>query len=366
MTSRLLSFSLLLIALLGAFAGRSQTITISADLGDTICYGSIVTFTATPSATGSYGYIWRVNGAAVGTSTNTYTDMGTLTSGSYVQCILTNAAGDTTLAVSDTLFMVIDSLPAITAITGPDSVCLGDSIQLADATPGGVWSSTNPASVVVSPTGMAYGIALPVAGPGGGPVRAIYKLTNGCGSDSVRFRIRVNVPAGPIVGQSTVCLDSIVRFTDTARGGLWTMSDTTILGSPFGPGGPGGPGGIYMGLAVGTTVLYYNVANACGSYSDSMNVSVINCDTTSAVPVVTLNKAINIFPNPNQGTFTVALAGYSTTADCAVYNLIGEKVASFTVSPGTKQDVNISMEGLYFVTITSGTEKVTSKVVVTR
>src|SRR5206468_1030563 len=53
----------------------SPTVTISANPGNTICAGTPVTFTATPSNAGnSPTYQWRKNSTAVGSNSSTYTD----------------------------------------------------------------------------------------------------------------------------------------------------------------------------------------------------------------------------------------------------------------------------------------------------
>ncbi len=116
--------------------------------------------------------------------------------------------------------MTVDSLPIITAITGLDSVCVGSHLQLSDATPGGVWSS-NSANASVNSSGLVTGV-----GPSNN-VRIYYKMPNGCGSDSVRLRIRINLPAGPVTGVSSLCMDSTTIFRDTTRG-VWSTSDSTI------------------------------------------------------------------------------------------------------------------------------------------
>ena len=348
-----------LILMLGSRA-YSQSITISSGSGDTVCYGTSVTFTASVTGSATYGYIWRVNGGAVGPDASAYTTTS-LMNGDAISCTLTNAAGDTILGVSDTIHMTIDSLPRISLIAGPNAVCVGDTIQLMDSVSGGVWSTTNPMSATVNATGVVTGIA-PAGGGGfgGPPLRIVYKMTNSCGTDSVRYRINVNVPAGPITGTNVLCIDSTTFLRDTARGGMWTSSDSTIAGFIV-------PFGIVQGFVAGTVTITYNLVNACGTYSDTMSLTVINCDTTSGVAsVASLSQGLNIYPNPSNGTFTIkVVSGKYSQVNCTITNMVGESVSDFVMDANKEKGIEMTVPtGIYFVTIAAGNEKYTSKITV--
>lgn len=354
-------------------AGRSgvQTISIAASTSDTVCYRTSVTFTATVVGTATYGYSWKVNGVPVGTSSATYTTRALRTGKDTVFCFLTNVAGDTILARSDTILMTVDSLPVIRPITGLDSVCIGDSLLLHESTTGGVWSSSNTLSATVSALGEVYGIA-PAAGGGGpfgggGGVRIDYSMANSCGADTVRFRFNVNIPAGPITGPGSICMTDTILFADTAGRGIWTTSDTTIANFLGGPGTGLPPLPVLKANTAGTVTVYFNAANACGIYSDSATIIVINCDTTTAahIPVITsLAEAVNIFPNPNTGTFTVSLSGKYAIANCTITNIVGEKVKEVALTGGSQAEISMDGAGIYLVSITAGNEKYTTKVLV--
>jgi hypothetical protein len=247
--------------------------------------------------------------------------------------------------------MTVDSLPVIAPITGLDSVCIGSSLQLSDATPGGVWSVTVPAAATISTTGLITGIAASNTN------RAVYKMTNNCGTDSVRFRVRIHAPAGPITGVNNLCMDSTTLYTTTPRG-TWSTSDSTIgkFINQFGQ---------LTAYAPGTITVYVNVVNACGATADSLMLTIINCDTTSAVPVVLpLNRSVRVFPNPSSGTLSVSLDGSYPTANCMISNIVGEKVKEFTISAGKQAEITLKHSGMYFITVTAGNEKYTTKVVV--
>jgi len=351
MRTKPLHFFCILIALFisgNAYATPGTVVTVSPN--DTICQGVSATFTCSVTLSRTYTYKWMLNTTVAGSTTSTYTS-STLANHDTVYCVITNLAGDTVLSTSNKIGMTVDSLPVIAPITGLDSVCIGSSLQLSDATPGGVWSVTVPAAATISTTGLITGIAASNTN------RAVYKMTNNCGTDSVRFRVRIHAPAGPITGVNNLCMDSTTLYTTTPRG-TWSTSDSTIgkFINQFGQ---------LTAYAPGTITVYVNVVNACGATADSLMLTIINCDTTSAVPVVLpLNRSVRVFPNPSSGTLSVSLDGSYPTANCMISNIVGEKVKEFTISAGKQAEITLKHSGMYFITVTAGNEKYTTKVVV--
>ena len=367
--------SLMMLFSFSSFA-TGYGVTISSGLtSDTVCSGTIITFTATPSpGTGSYGYIWNVNGSYAGTSSSTYTT-STLVSGvNKISCLLTNAANDSIYAISDTITITIDTLPVnqpIESATTPAAVCVGDTLNLTDAATGGVWVSGTPADASVSSIGTVTGIAVPAGGGGfgGGPsVRIYYIMTNSCGSDSSRIGVSIAAPASAIgIASTTICIDSSVMIIDSTGGGTWSSSDSTIgsVGFSIGSGFPPSFGETVIGNTAGTITITYTGTNACGTYTETVDVTVINC-STSVANVTTISNSCSIYPNPSTGTFNiVANSDKYTQANCIVANLLGEKVKDFTISTNHEASVNLNIPtGVYFITVSAGEEKYTSKVVI--
>lgn len=358
MRSRLLQFSFLLAALLLTGNVFATGFSISVSPNDTICHGTSVTFTA--GTTGAYGYIWKVNGIPAPSITSTFTTT-TLNNNDSVKCLLTNVAGDTIWSTSNVIVMTVDSLPAITPILGLDSLCVNATLQLYDSTHGGTWASSNNMYATISATGLVTGL-VPTPNFGPNQLRMMYIMSNNCGSDTVRFRVRVHQPAGPIMltGNNPVCLDSFIYIRDTARGGLWSFSDNTIANTS-------GPGGQVQAFAVGTTDIYYNLTNACGSMADTLTLNVINCDTfaTSVKTVKNKDAFVSIFPNPNTGIFNITLGTQYTTAHCVITNMLGHVVKQTTLNTGSNNLIDMKdVAGIYFITVTTADQRYTSKLIV--
>ena len=357
------------------FTAKGQTsVTISSGLSsDTVCSGGTIDFTATPGAAGSYGYIWNVNGSYVGASSATYST-ATLPAGvDEIYCLLTNAAGDTIYSVSDTLTLTVNTLPNILPITSPimpAAVCIGDTLNLTDDASGGIWVSADPTSAPVSTIGTVTGVAVPAGGggPGGPSVRIYYILTNSCGSDSVNIRVRVSAPASAItVSSATVCLDSSVTVSDATGGGAWNSSDSTIAvpGINIVFGMPPTITEQVTGLAAGTVTITYSGMNACGPYTETTDITVVDC-STAVHTVTSIADGCTVYPNPANGVVNIlARSSKYAQANCTITNMVGAQVKNAVINTNQEATLELNVPtGVYFMTISAGTETYTTKVVI--
>lgn len=141
---------------------------------DTVCVGYASVLTASllggtwSSSDASIATIagGMVTGVATGTATISYT--------------ASNACG------SSSATMVVTVIPAVTAgtISGPDTVCYGNTITLTSTTPGGQWSSTSFFVSVGSTSGNVTGLA-----PGVAVIR--YVAFNACSTDTAFYSVYV-------------------------------------------------------------------------------------------------------------------------------------------------------------------------------
>jgi gliding motility-associated-like protein len=229
------------------------TATISASSATTFCAGGSVTLTASPGAS----YSW---------STGDLTQSITVsTSGTYY-VIVTNASGCS--ATSASTQVVVNPLPVVEAITGLTNVCLGDTTQLANATTGGVWSSSNNIVATVYLGGLVTSIT-----PGTSTITYTVTNANGCTS-SVSTLVTVNaLPTSAITanGATTFCQGSSVTLVASAGTNyLWNNGQIT------------------QSITVDTAGTYFaTITNAAGCTANSNSIAV----TVNALPaaVVTAN-----------------------------------------------------------------------------
>ncbi len=79
-------------------------------------------------------------------------------------------------------------------------------------------------------------------------------------------------------------------------------------------------------------------------------------DTTVGVKRIVNSENISLFPNPNNGQFTIQLSGISGQSSVEIYNMLGEKVYSSTLpqtAKGALREMNLSTQsnGVYLYRI---------------
>ena len=363
------------------------------------------------------GGTWSSSNGGVATIANTGLVYGTIAGNTVITY---SGNGCTTTAT-----VTVSPLPAI---TGGNTVCVGSTLALSDATSGGVWSTSNSnasisvsgvvtgaatGSVNVSYTlgGCAVGLVVNVgnaisaitgtttfcntsstnlsdATPGGawsssnnsvatvsgsvvvhgvtaGTATISYTL-GGCSVTSV-VTLDAN-SAGTISGKDSICLGAIhaVTLSDNVGGGVWSSSNTTR--ATVNPGT-----GVVTSVINGATTatIDYVVSNTCGTYTATY---VMHLRTASqcATGVNTVPEQqgtqLNVFPNPNGGLFTMNLSSdLNEEVQVVITNLVGEKVKEFKTTTNNTVDIKLNTsDGIYFLSATTGHGKYVTKVVVTR
>lgn len=372
----------------------------------TVCPGSTTQLSdAVPGGTWSSGTpavatvsgTGLVYGATTGTSTITYSAHG----------------------CTSTVVVTVSALPAI---TGGNSVCVGSTLALSDATAGGVWSSSNTALATVSATGVVTGVAV------GSPT--ITYTQGGC---NTTLAITVGSSLGTISGTTTFCVTSSTTLSDTSPGGVWSSSNTsvatvsgsvtvhgvgsgtatisytaggcssttvvtvvpnnagTITGSNIiciGPtptylsdaqaGGTWSSGtvsratvnattGAVYGVSTGTDIITYTVTNVCGTFSTTYTVHVYTAaQCLAGIKPVTegQNADLKVFPNPNGGTFTMNLVSDNDEeVHVMITNIIGQKVKEFVTTTNKAVEIQLNRTaGIYLISATTAHGNYISKV----
>jgi uncharacterized protein YjdB len=225
-------------AVISYTAGCTSTISVTVNTMPTAIIGSpnVCVGSTTTLSDGVTGGMWSSSDpgiAMVGTTSGVVTGI----SPGIVTVTYSLGAGCTT-----TIDITVNPLPS--PISGPDNVCATQSITLADATPGGTWSTGTPAVATVGSTGVVTGVSA-------GIVDISY--TVGC---SVAFTVTVNPIPGPITGNTNVCLGGTSALHDSVAGGTWWSTNTFVATV-------GSVSGIVNGVMLGTATISYILPGGC-------------------------------------------------------------------------------------------------------
>jgi gliding motility-associated-like protein len=232
------------------------TAVITAGGPTTFCQGGSVVLTAT----GGTSYTWS-------NSTSTSNTLTVSTPGVYT-VTATNANGCT--ATSAPVTVTVNALPVVAAIAGANDVCVGSTSILTNATPSGVWTSSNAAVATVSATGTVTGVTA-------GSATINYTVTNASGCvTTTSMLVNVNaVPVNiPIGGPNTVCVGATITNFATP-GGVWSSSNVSVATVA--------QNGIITGVGAGTATISYTITNAAGCSNTVTKVVTVNALPTVAV-----------------------------------------------------------------------------------
>ena len=207
----------------------------------TVCVGS-----ANALSNAVVGGIWSSTNTAAGTISTYGVVTGLAQGTTTISYTIINSCG----TIAATTVVTVNPLPVAGTITGSTPVCAGSSIALTDATPGGVWSSSN-GNATVDGSGNVAGVV-------GGFSTISYSVTNACGSARATTVVTINaLSAGTIGGASSVTAGLSITLTDAVAGGIWSASNSnaTVVAAT----------GVVTGALAGTVTISYTVTNGCGS-----------------------------------------------------------------------------------------------------
>jgi trimeric autotransporter adhesin len=360
-----------------------------------VCQGTQITLMDTVSGSGSWissnPYVASVDGPGLITGRH----IGT----AVISYTFWNSCG----AAVDT--MTIQVLGEAAPIVGIDSVGVGKTRLLTDATPGGTWSSSNSTNAMIDSTGLVHGYAI-------GADTIYYTISNACGTSVSSVVVMIGNPptAGSIFGPDSLCVGFIGNYGDTAvAGGTWSVKNAlgtiSSLGQLTGVAGAGydtvyysvtnGFGTtkamkkVYIGSVPVVIVHRYAIISMGGSYPlldtpntgtwwssdpssiafaagymfvlapthngyDTLVYTVTNaCGNTYDTLIYYLpylkveqtNATLSefkVFPNPSNGTFTVNFTSdIEETAHVVVSNMVGQKVQEFDAKSNQLSQVTI-------------------------
>jgi hypothetical protein len=292
------------------FTVAPSTLTMPAIAGPaTACVGSTITLTNSIA-----GGVW---------SSSSYPTVLTIGSTSGVVTGVTTGTATVTYAVSHacgtsyaTRVVTVNPLPVVTPILATMSICPGWTITAANATPGGVWSSSNPALATVSATGVITGIA------SGMPVIS-YSVTNMCGTATATALVPVGAPpaATPITGATDVCVASAITLNNATAGGTWYTPNITIASVSS--------AGIVTGVGAGTAIVSYTTHNGCG-YTNVTTVITVN-----PIPVVAGTTGLSNVCTGSSITLANPTSGGTWSSSNTAIATVGSTGVVTGVAPGT-------------------------------
>ncbi len=290
-------------------AGNPGTITGNSN----ICAGTSTLL----STTGTSGGTWLSGNTLVATvDPNTGNVTGVAPGAVIITYQISNSCGS-----GSALFpMTISQGANAGTISGSSSVCAGSAISLtSNGTPGGLWTSSNPAAATVDGNGV-------VLGTGAGNTTITYTVTSDCSSSSTSKTISVTAlpNAGSVTGNSTVCAGLSTTFTSNGNaGGTWSSSNPAAATV-------NSASGVVTAVAAGNSTITYTVYGVCGTVSQSAPITVnpvLNAGMISGGSSVCVGSELNLSSNGNSG-------GSWTSSNTLTATIDGSGVVT-SVAPGT-------------------------------
>lgn len=158
---------------------------------------------------------------------------------------------------------------------------------------------------------------------GAGTSGVTYSSSPGTGGGYVS--ITVGSPMPPITGPSAVCLGSAMTLSDTASGGTWSSSATTIATV-------GSSSGIVTGVSTGTARITYTVGS---SYTTRIVTVNANPTASPATPIFCVGNTDSLTASPAGGTWASSNISVATIGSPAVLQGISAGTANITYTLST-------------------------------
>ncbi len=290
--------------------------TVLASSSGSICAGNSATLTASGTAS---TYTWNTSATTLTIAVSPTTTTGYTVTG-------TNAVNGCTASASSNL--VVGTLPTVSSSPSSTTVCNGSNVTL----------SGSGASTYSWTGGITNGNAFAAT------TSANYTVTGysaaGCSNTAVAS-VSVNpLPTVTATSPSSIICGAPFQQTITLTGGgasTYTWNTTAISNT------------IAVSPSVTTTYSVTGTdANGCMNMSSVM----ITVSACTGINNVTENIAqFVVYPNPNNGDFTISVTGLDKTPSVEIYNTIGKLVYKDVLTT-EKNTFNTNLAaGIYFINI---------------
>ena len=274
--------------------------------------------------------ITKTNSTSGGTWSSSATGVATIGTGGIVMGISGGTAIISYTLPSGCIGTSVVTVNAIEPISGPSTVCNGQTMTLTDLTGGGTWSSGSPTIATVGlTTGIVTGLAANLTS------NITYTVGSGCRSIKT---ITVNALSA-ISGLTSVCVGQTITLTDATAGGSWTSDNTSI-------GTIGTGNGIVTGVSAGTVNIFYSLASGCTA---TMAVVVNNLVPTTGPNTVCVGQTITLTNSGggvwSSGSPTIATVVPSTGVVTGVAGNLTANI-TYTLGSGCRTSYTITVNPL--------------------
>lgn len=265
------------------------------------------------------------------------------------------------------------------AITGPNSVCPGSTIQMNNLSAGGTWSSLNN-RLGVNAAGLVTGLNPSGAAPG----VVKYSLTNAHNCTgfvtknitvhprpvlpSINYKPGTIIPRAPNPG-SNFCNNRTFDVVGAPGNGIFISNNNNVMTVGFNIAT-----GFYTvrTVGLGNATLTYNVNDANGCFSSrSINGNVVNCpafresQTNSSELALGNNNNFTMFPNPAKNIVNIKCETVIGNIQATITDLMGKKIKLQALSIGNNSiDITNLAKGFYLITVASETGSKTQKLII--
>lgn len=284
------------------------SVSLSENPGNTICAGTIVTFTATPVDGGSTPvYEWKKNGVIIKNNSAVYTTNELADGDSISVQLTTSETCISATTASDGVKIRVNAVPDKPVITanGATTFCEGNNVTLSarNSYTSYKWNNGEITKSITAVQRGSYSVMV--------------TNENGCSSSSEAVEITVNsIPSAPVVRVADDCGFSTLS-TNATGNLLWNTGETTPS--------------ITVSNAASYTVT--QTVNGCTSTLGSGTAAP---KAAPVKPVVTANGATNFFP---VGSVTL-----SAPSGLTAYNWSNN---------ATTQSITVNQSGSYSVVVTN-------------
>ncbi len=235
---------------------------------------------------------------------------------------------------SNVIIVTVTAPPVVSPITGLNTVCIGGTITLTDATGGGIWSASNGHGTLAG--GNVTGVSV-----GNDTISYVVTGTGGCTTTAtLDVAVTLLPSAGTIYGPNHVCPGFTITDFNATAGGVWSMTNGRATINTTGD---------VLGITPGLDTIIYTVTLPCGVGRDSFVVTIDPLPTSGTIfglSTVCVGATITLTdPVPGGSWFRVnghtnvsgtgVVTGVSAGVDTIIYSVInscGAANSLFTVT----------------------------------